>query len=148
MKKNRSFRKYFIMPKFQVVLILLMVINIVFLVGVSFWAIYSEYGDLYDLGVKAGFDGQHSYFKFLEFQQHNIVKNFIGAVIISLIFTLSFTLYISHRLAGPLWRLKKHLFEIIRNGEYIDISFRKKDYLKDFEPLINEAFQKLAEKEK
>lgn len=74
-----------------------------------------------------------------------ILRELLGASAINLLLVLLLgvitTLYISHRLGGPLYRFEKTL-ESLRDG---DVSFqvflRKKDELEDLVPLFNETIK-------
>ena len=50
---------------------------------------------------------------------------------------------ISHRLAGPLVRLRRFFQVIADTGQVTNLSFRKGDYLSDLPPLVNKALGRL-----
>lgn len=61
----------------------------------------------------------------------------LGTLAFSCIFFVA-GLIISHKIAGPLFNLKRHLKEIRESGEYKEVKFRKKDYFHDLQDEINE----------
>ena len=50
----------------------------------------------------------------------------------------SFTILISHRLAGPLFRIQRTIDEVVRGEDAEDIRLRKNDELKELAEKINE----------
>ncbi len=61
-----------------------------------------------------------------------------GSVIATSIIFSVIGIFLSHRVAGPLFRLKKHM-SFVRNGNYShEIKFRKKDQLHDMADSFNE----------
>jgi len=51
------------------------------------------------------------------------------------------SLRLSHRIAGPLYRIEKHIEEIIENGNLTEIKIRKKDELHDLVNTLNELIK-------
>jgi len=67
----------------------------------------------------------------------------IGGVISTSIIFSVIGIFLSHRVAGPLFRLKKHM-SFVRNGNYShEIKFRKKDQLHDMADSFNEMVMSL-----
>ncbi len=57
---------------------------------------------------------------------------FLWIVNALMVFAISFFGYLfTNRIAGPMYRLNKHLEEIVRGGEIKEISVRKRDYFQD-----------------
>jgi signal transduction histidine kinase len=50
----------------------------------------------------------------------------------------SFTILVSHRVAGPLFRIKRTIDEVVRGEDVEDIKLRKKDELKSLAAKVNE----------
>jgi sensor histidine kinase YesM len=76
---------------------------------------------------------------------HNpLFVNISLAFAVSLLVGLALSVFISHRIAGPIYRLVKY-FERINEGQAItDIHFRKGDYLFFFSSTINSALKKIS----
>jgi signal transduction histidine kinase len=51
---------------------------------------------------------------------------------------VSFTILISHRVAGPLFRIQRTIDEVVRGEDVQDIKLRKKDELKGLAAKVNE----------
>jgi signal transduction histidine kinase len=63
----------------------------------------------------------------------------VGVAISTLIPCLYFTLVLSNRLAGPIFRLIRHMDEVARGGSPNPISFRSRD----FNPDLAETYNRL-----
>ncbi|WP_408099029.1 hypothetical protein ACJVC5_08940 [Peredibacter sp. HCB2-198] len=48
---------------------------------------------------------------------------------------------VSHRIAGPLYKLKKHLGEMNRDSQ--NFKLREKDFFKELEPLVDSLKEKM-----
>ena len=60
--------------------------------------------------------------------------------------TILVTLYVSHKIGGPLYRLGSCLEEIGRGNLGLRIGFRQRDQLKDLVPQVNQMTENLNEK--
>ena len=66
---------------------------------------------------------------------------FIGIVFVSCIF-------MSHKIAGPIYKLKKYLSEVREGGANYPLRFRKGDNFTDLAEEVNQTIQYLKEKRK
>lgn len=57
--------------------------------------------------------------------------------LLTLAFGFSFGLYLSNRIAGPIFRLNKQLDLMIEGKDYSELKFRPKDYLQETADKIN-----------
>jgi HAMP domain-containing protein len=74
-----------------------------------------------------------------------IRSTIIGGILGMIIAAVIMFLY-SHRLAGPVYRLEKHLEEMIKGNYEARLHFRKKDEFKHLADVINRLEDKLKEK--
>ena len=65
------------------------------------------------------------------------------ALALATILTCGYTLIHSHRVAGPLYKLRQGLLQI-SSGEFPTLRFRANDQLRDFEPVANQLSQRMA----
>lgn len=63
-----------------------------------------------------------------------LASSFLGIMILGL--------QMSNRVAGPIFRLRKHLSEYSQSGQFRPIEFRKNDFFKELADDMNKAFQK------
>lgn len=67
-----------------------------------------------------------------------LVLSSLVAIIASGIVTIIVTLFVSHHIAGPLYRLERDISEVSKGNLNIIINVRKKDELKGLAGLLNE----------
>lgn len=60
--------------------------------------------------------------------------------------TVFLTLFVSHKIAGPLYRLKKSMQELAEGNLTSDIKLRKNDQLRDIADTFNQMVDKLKER--
>jgi len=60
---------------------------------------------------------------------------------LNLLVLIFYSLFFSHKMAGPMFRIKKTLKEIIANKKVNEIKLRKKDQFHDLASLLNEALE-------
>lgn len=141
MKSRR--RNYFIKKKFQSEVILKIVL--VWLIGVIFGTIV-----LYFLS-KETVTAYYSGGKVIVKSTADIIleKLILSGVInffITVLFGIFIMLFISHRLAGPLYRFEKTIEEMIDGNVGFSIKLRKKDELVELVPKFNELLSTYNEK--
>lgn len=73
-----------------------------------------------------------------------VLPGLVVACIISIILTVVLGIFLSHRLAGPLYRLKKHMGFVGDGDLSLNIKFRPKDELKDIADSFNDMLDGLS----
>ncbi len=138
-------RKFLTHPRFQ---LLLLGVNLGTLSLSSLVIWVSVQNTLLDLKPVAGLSGvEAEHFKnYLDYQIHNFQNSMLMALAIGLLFAGTVTLFISHRIAGPLIRLRNYFENLARGDDPISkISFRDGDYLNELAPVINDAVVRIQE---
>ncbi len=143
MSKNRKFKNYLIYPQFQWNFILLImgislvapVIMLVFQLNLFRTQIQS--------GQMMNLPETHPYFVFYNLFQNQSLLIFAIAVAISFVISFLLGLVLSHRVAGPIIKLKKH-FDLVAEDEKNDgpVVFRENDYFKEVAESYNLKFNK------
>jgi len=85
-----------------------------------------------------GFQTDHVLFDFLSRQSHVMDGIFFAAAVIECAFLAWMGLKISHRVAGPLYRLKGEMLRTARGGEVKPLKFRDGDYFAELADAYNE----------
>lgn len=134
---KRFFKNWLIYPKFQFTLLMsfmsLTLVNIVL-----FYFSTQYFFDVFrNKGVELGIPPQHIFFKFVSQLESEMSVIFIIATIISLFLLTVIGIFISHRIAGPLYRLSQDLKGMRSDRQLRKISFRKGDYCLDIEKDFN-----------
>jgi len=135
--------KYFVYPHFQTALLLANVIINLFLFTFLSVRVQFFFDSLLEAGKSAGFGEGHIYYQFINIQRSHLKFEFGVAITVSLILTSVLTLWLSHRLAGPLVRLKNLLKVTADSGVYKNIKFREKDFFKDIPEHLNQAIESI-----
>lgn len=134
---RRGVSKFIINPKFQWSFIgrslVLASINFALIYGaiqVSFWK-FKEHG------AKLGLDPESAFFILLD-QQHQFMNLvFAGVGVTCFLLIVLGGIVISHRVAGPLYRLRHHMDDVSKGKTYDNVKFRHKDYFPELADSFN-----------
>jgi len=66
---------------------------------------------------------------------------FIFTAVVVVVFIAVFGILLSHRIAGPLYRLHRHMSEIGQGKIQSEVSFRKGDYFQELAGSFNEQLR-------
>ena len=140
---KNNFRKVLIInPRFQYRMMIHALTLGAFIVGVLYGANYYLFYNLAQTGIQLGLPATHPYFQFLE--QQNLLMNWIflitAGVVLSVI--LLWGAVISHRIAGPVYRICKHLQTMAETKKVSEVSFRKNDYFPELADSLNSYLKK------
>ena len=135
-------KRLVIYPKFQFTLIGLIVLSIFLTACLTGIFAYLSYSDLVAQGAQEQFQKGHAYYKFVKYQYKLLAGYLAIAASMAAVIGGIVSLFFSNKMAGPLYRLKTYLEDMKAGKELGRITFRKKDYIKDLEPLLNHAFNK------
>lgn len=90
---------------------------------------------------------QSLFSQMLSMQLKSLLINLGVALGFSLLLMAVSTLLFSHRLAGPMIRMKNYFSKISQSGDFPNqITFRKGDFFEELPPLINGAFESIKKK--
>jgi hypothetical protein len=138
-------RKYLIYPKFQATLILLNAVVILtsfLMVGILLKIQKQAY---VQQGQEEGAPSVYAHF--LDMYFSDTVNYLIVATVISLTATSLFTLLLSHRIAGPIYRLVRFFTTAASTASIPEtLRFRASDYFQELPPVINQALKVIEEK--
>ena len=96
-----------------------------------------------------GFQPDHALFDFLSRQSHVMDGIFFAAAVIECAFLAWMGLKISHRVAGPLYRLKSEMLRAARGGgEVKPLKFRDGDYFAELADAYNEQMGEIRKSSK
>ncbi|MBT3235711.1 MAG: hypothetical protein HN353_07155 [Bdellovibrionales bacterium] len=139
-------KRLIIYPAFQAKFIGYMVIPIILQAIISFFAVYLFVGRFEQLGVEVGLPKDHIFFAFMDLQQrYLLIAYLISATIISILLGIV-GLYLSHRVAGPIYRLRESLRDMNQKDTLHSITFRKNDFFHDLLPIFNRHIEVVKSK--
>ncbi len=149
-KKPKFFRiRTLIYPKFQLMLI---GVNACLMTGAFLFIFYETsqaFRHFRELGQSIQLYQDHPYFKLIQFQYNTLLSHLIVAFVAALIAISFATLFISHRMAGPIVRLRGYFREIEKSKVVsIPLKFREGDFFEDLPACVNEALQALTSESK
>ena len=142
---NRKLNSILINKEFQLTFIIFNGLLLTLLTAGYGIAIYLFFEKFYHLGYENGLDSSHIFFQFISNQRLEIFIFFSVTYIISLLLFLYISFKISHRVAGPLYRLNEHLKAINATGKLEEINFRKGDYFTEIQDNFNKVVKRINE---
>jgi hypothetical protein len=136
-KQTINLRKVMLInPRFQLFFLGFMVVVAALVLGVIYGANAYFFWKFQRYGEAMHLSSDHMFFSFLNQQRTLMNQVFaVTAVVISAMAGI-LGLVISHRIAGPLYRLTKHLKEAAMTGTYRPVKFREGDFF----PEVAEAY--------
>ncbi len=66
----------------------------------------------------------------------------IVVTLLNILIIMIYSVFFSHKVAGPIFKIKKHLNHYLATGDYEDIKLRKGDNLDDLARLVNHAIHR------
>lgn len=140
-------RKYLVYPKFQLTLIILNTIVTFTLFGLTSLLVVRSHIYLEALVRQTRIPAQNLFTQLLTQQLRTLLIYMAVAMLIGLLTTGIATLLLSHKMAGPMIRLKNFFADIDKSGNFPEnLNFREGDFFQDLPPTINRAFDHLKRK--
>lgn len=137
----RQLKNLLINPKFQLkflsYFIVLFLISTVSLYSTTFLFFYRMKQKALSVGIPDG----HIFFKFLSNQKHDLDSLFIGLAAFNFFLLIGVGFVISHRIAGPIFKLKKQMSQPSPTMD--DYKLRENDFFQELEPLVKELKEKI-----
>jgi sensor histidine kinase YesM len=131
-------------PKFQISfitqIIYLSVVSITALYGANVWLFYK----FSELGKEMGLPSDHIFFQFISAQKTQMNWTFLAVSIVLLALLSIAGAVISHKVAGPIYRLCLHLKEIKDGSKVAPFSFRNDDYFQEIADHLNPVLDKIT----
>lgn len=133
-------------PKFQWSVVRFAAVLNIAALAVVYGAHMVFYNYFNGVAEKAGLPKDHLFFSFLDNQHQYLNYLFIAILVLVTLIILIGGIYLSHKVAGPLYRLNKHLESCREKSEISDIKFRKGDYFPEIELNFNKLSDSLNQK--
>jgi hypothetical protein len=111
--------------------------------GIVAWQNYRSFERFRDIGNQVALPENHPFYLFLQEQKTLFNSYLYIAFAVGIVLSVVLTLFLSHRLAGPLVRMKSYLDEAIalKKIPKYPIKFRKGDFFNDIPEKLNEALR-------
>ena len=140
-------RKYLVYPKFQMTLILLNSAVTLVLFGLIAFMVIRSHLYLENLVKQTRLPAQNLFIQLLTEQLRSLLIYMFVALGIGVFTTATFTLLISHKMAGPMIRLRHFFTTVSKSGNFPEqLRFRDGDFFQDLPPAVNQAFTVLKKR--
>ena len=140
-------RKYLVYPQFQMTLILINSGVSIVLFGLTALLVVRSHIYLESLVRETRLPAQNLFTQLLTQQLRTLLTYMMAALLFSVLTTGITTLLLSHKMAGPMIKLRNFFNGISKNGDFPEeLYFRKGDFFQDLPPNINKAFTALKKK--
>lgn len=138
---KRKLTNYLLNPEFQLKL-LSYFIGLFLLTTVSLYSVsYLFFWRLSEKALSVGIPKGHVFFRFLADQKTDLDLLFVALAVFNFLLLIGTGFVVSHRIAGPIFKLKRHLGEMKRDSD--NFKLRDKDFFKDLEPLVDSLKEKM-----
>ena len=140
---KRNFKSIFLYQTFQKKIIsFILIINsitiLLFYLGVlHFFNIFTQKG--LQIGIPKG----HIFYRFIAQLKGEMDLIIVFIALFSFLCMLIGSYIISHKISGPLYRLRLEISRMNQNGQLHPLKFRKGDYILDLEKEFNELEEKI-----
>jgi hypothetical protein len=124
-------KKIFINPSFQVKFVAYSSIFTCISLIIFYFAIHIFFNSLKRQGLDLQLTIDHPYFIFISEQQSFFNTLFIITSFILVILLTFCGIFISHKIVGPIERLKSYMKEKVENNDINDLVFRDDDFFQD-----------------
>ena len=131
-------RVLLINPKFQLTFLFYMLVIAATIIVVLYVANVYFFKRSYEAGQTVGLPPDHIYFTFIDNQRSTMKWIFLLASGITMINLTFWGLYLSHRVAGPIYRLRKHMVELAEGRTDRDVNFRTNDFFPELADAFNQ----------
>ncbi len=143
---RRKWWRLWIYPRFQGMLLAINVALMALVFGLVGYLTRRSFEELATKGAASGLSEGHPYFQFLQLQYGSFCRYLVIAFALSVVLTSAYTLVLSHKLAGPIVRLKGFFGRIGQDGwqSRERVTFRRGDFFAELPELINRALERMV----
>jgi len=143
-------KKYFVNPRLQWQLVLgANVLALISVALISSLMLYTQsqlanYAAMLQLNLPAN----HPFLTQIAERERDFFKLFLLVGIVQFVLFNVTAVFLSHRIAGPLYRLERHLEEVAAGNEPKDVRFRKGDLYQELAETCNKVMARLRQSAK
>lgn len=138
---KKKFKKrflYLINPKFQLTMIGYSVLLAFSIILVIYFFQGHYYNHMVNVGVELGLEKGHPFYQIIAEQKEVMDKFYTIMSLVIFVLVFIIVTYISHQIAGPMYRLKMY-FDKKEMGDR-PLAFRKRDFFQEIPESINNYF--------
>lgn len=146
-QKKRFLKSLWIYPKFQASLVGVQLAVAMIAGGIIWLGMDQVFRSLVDSGRNAGYGFDHPYFQLIR-NQRGLFESILGRALLAAFLVASLAnIVLSHRLAGPIVRLRGYFQAIVQRGarDLKPLQFRKGDFFGEVPAEVNQGIQRIRE---
>ena len=113
-----------------------LVINLIY-----FFSMNISFEEFFTLGKQLGLPQESQFFRFINHQKDKFTNIFLVTSVLSSVVLVIFGILLSHKIAGPVYRMTEDLKEMIKSKTTKEIHFRKGDFFIE----LTETFNKFLD---
>ena len=133
------------MPEFQLNVLRHLLFLIVIIAGIFYGATALFIQHWIDKGVEAGLTEDNIFFSFMSQLSSSLFFVFIVTAVLVGLVVIVLGLLLSHKVAGPIYNLKRYLESVKENGWKEPLQFRKGDHFQEIAQTMNELYRQQKE---
>ncbi len=137
----RELKNYLINSPFQLKLLSYFGVMYIITTTCLYSTLYIFFWRFKDKALKVGIPEGHVFFDFLKYQKTDMDQLFLGLAALNFLVLLTVGLILSHRVAGPIHKLKRHLRLEAPPSE--PFKLREDDFFRELEPIMKDLKEKL-----
>jgi len=139
-------RKFLVNSSFQLQFLAFGISIGVLNIGVYSFFAYNYLRNFKNLGRMIDLPKNHLFYQFVREQSSQITTIFYYSGLTSLFLITVTSLYFSHRIAGPIYRLQKHLKGLSEGKVVSPLKFRKSDFFQQLANNFNQFIENIEQK--
>jgi hypothetical protein len=136
-RADRSWKRILIDPKFQLTFLGYTIVVAACTIGIFYTADAYFFWKFRQIGADLKLPADHVFFQFLGEQERSMNIVFLVTSLFAFTALCLGGLIVSHRVAGPLRRLRKHLVDVNEGRAQGEMAFRKDDFFPELAEAIN-----------
>jgi hypothetical protein len=137
---SRQLKNLIVNPKVQYKLITVFLGLFLLTVATLYSTFYLFFWRFKEKALSVGIPDGHVFFRFLSEQKSSLDTLFISFAVINFLLLILVGLVVSHRIAGPIQKLKNHLDKMDHDAE--DFKLRENDFFNEIGPVVNKLREK------
>ena len=137
LKKKDDRKNYLINPTFQLTIVgifigISLIVNLIY-----FFSMSISFEEFFSLGKQLGLPKESQFFKFITHQKDKFTNIFLATSLLSSLVLIIFGILLSHKIAGPVYRMTEDLKEMTKNKKTKEVHFRKGDFFIELTETFN-----------
>lgn len=136
-KKKDDRKNFLINPTFQLSMVgifiaISLIVNLIY-----FYSMNISFEEFVNLGKQLGLPKESQFFKFIGHQKNQFTNIFLTTSLLSSAILIIFGILLSHKIAGPVFRITEDLKSMIKDKKIKEVHFRKGDFFIELTETFN-----------